>query len=142
MDALNVASHFVTESWVSKSYQRLYFHFLHDSAGGLRCLPNPGASRWSDDVEIHSRAPLTLTTARDSWGREQASDSQQRCCLVLGWACWTRCSLLDLLTSCIFVLKTPYRPHNVWSVRVSIFKKTLANVWTRGCTPILLILFV
>ena len=77
-----------------------------EAAGGISCLPNLRASRWSEDVKTESWGLLILTTAREGGGGGRAFDGK-RCCIRFEWAARLRVLPLDVFTPGISVLSTP-----------------------------------
>ena len=73
MDELNkvlyVESHLVTTSWVPNLTKDCIFA-LHEAAAGIPCLPNLGASRWSE--RHHDIKPVLLIHSRGELGQGRA----------------------------------------------------------------------
>lgn len=104
-----------------------------EAAGGVACLPNLRASRWSEDVKTESWGLLILTTAREGGGGGRAFDSQQTVLLRIRVGCQTPCSSPRCIHTRHLWSVHPYRPRNVWFITVSnTFQENAAtNLWTR-----------
>lgn len=110
---LYVEFHSVTKSWVSRSYQRWYFHSTWSSRRNTLFAKSWSKQmEWGADVTIKSWVPWTLTIARESGGVGGEGGHltvSKGAASVGGGPVKLGVLPLDWPTPCI-VLKTPYRP--------------------------------
>lgn len=108
-----------------------------EAAGGTSCLPNLGASRWSEDVKTETWGLLILTTAGEGEAGGCASDSRQRCCFALS-GLPDPCSFPGLTHTRHLCSVHRCRPCHVWFRTVSnTFQENMpaTNLMNQDYTP-------